>query len=416
MAVNWLVMLFIAQIVLFSTFMISFFTMESHRQAEQHNLQLELHRLRRDNLAKERKLIQLAARAEERLGSMALMSDDYDRDAEEGEGDSTESNPESIRPIGAYQNGGRKCARLVAEWWVYEACLGEHVRQYHEADDKGAFEEHLLGKSNGTEMRGPEQVYGRGDTCPDGGSPRRATLRLQCQDSLSKLEFVKVSEPNTCNYVVELKGPLDMCPWESRPNATADEAFKGIHAASPSNGDPPSIAVADLSPTGTVQITEKRQAVVHTLQYSWIAYEKYAWGFDELKPVSRRGTDWVGLGLTILDSLDVLWMAGLHDEFARGLQWVRQNLTFDKTRMISVFETTIRCLGGLLAAYELSGEEHLLHLADDLGERLAKAFSAPSGLPYTTVSLRTGAHAVPAWTGGSLLLAEVGNTTSLARL
>lgn len=46
-------------------------------------------------------------------------------------------------------------------------------------------------------------------------------------------------------------------------------------------------------------------------------------------------------------------------------------------------------------------------MADDLAERLAKAFAAPSGLPYTTISLSSGAHSVPAWTGGNLLLAEV---------
>jgi hypothetical protein len=66
-----------------------------------------------------------------------------------------------------------------------------------------------------------------------------------------------------------------------------------------------------------------------------------------------------------------------------------------------------RCLGGLLAAHEMSGDAYLLQMADDLGQRLVKAFAAPSGLPYTTISLSTGAHSVPAWTGGNLLLAEV---------
>lgn len=44
---------------------------------------------------------------------------------------------------------------------------------------------------------------------------------------------------------------------------------------------------------------------------------------------------------------------------------------------INVFETTIRVLGGLLAAYHLSGERGLLSKAEDLGLRLAKAFASP---------------------------------------
>ena len=40
--------------------------------------------------------------------------------------------------------------------------------------------------------------------------------------------------------------------------------------------------------------------------------------------------------------------------------------------MVSFFETTIRCLGGLVTAYELSGDPVLLEKATDLGERLGK--------------------------------------------
>jgi mannosyl-oligosaccharide alpha-1,2-mannosidase len=338
MAVNWLVLLFIAQIVIFSTFMISFFTMESHRQAEQHEMQLELHRLRRDNLAKERKLIQLASRAEERLGSMG-MAGDYEMEAEEGEGDLSGSDGVAVAEAWSPMADGR-CARLVVEWWVYEACLGQHVRQYHEADDKGAFEEHVLGKTDGGGKPGPDQVYGRGDACPGADTARQVTVRLRCREGATQLSFLRVSEPSTCQYVAELEGPPALCPWAGGPGwPPSPPASAGVPAAVPVGGH---VSVLDLSPSGTAQAAEKRQAVVQALQWSWSAYEKFAWGFDELKPVSRRGADWVGLGLTILDSLDVLWMAGLKEDFAKGVQWVKQHLRFDKTRMISVFETTIR--------------------------------------------------------------------------
>lgn len=336
MAVNWLILLFIAQIVIFSTFMISFFTMESHRQAEQHEMQLELHRLRRDNLAKERKLIQLATRAEERLGGMG-MTGDYDVGAEEGEGDLDGSEGVAVAEV---PKGDGSCARLVVEWWVYEACLGQHVRQYHEADDKGAFEEHLLGKSDGVGKLGPDQVYGRGDACPGADRPRQVSVRLRCREGVTKLSFLHVSEPSTCQYVADLEGPPALCPW-STGRDSSPPGSAGVPVPVPASGH---ISVSELSLSGTAQVAEKRQAVVQALQWSWNAYEKYAWGFDELKPVSRRGADWVGLGLTILDSLDVLWMAGLKEDFAKGLRWVKQSLRFDKTRMISVFETTIRCV------------------------------------------------------------------------
>lgn len=336
MAVNWLALLFIAQIVIFSTFMISFFTMESHRQAEQHEMQLELHRLRRDNLAKERKLMQLATRAEEGLESVGMASD-YDVGAEEGEGDLDGS--EGVAEAEASIPKGDGCARLVVEWWVYEACLGQHVRQYHEADDKGAFEEHVLGKADAEGTPGPDQVYGRGDACPGADSPRQVSVRLRCREGVTKLSFFRVSEPSACQYVAELEGPPALCPWNGE-RGSSPPASAGVPSAVPAGSSP--VSASDLSLSGTAQVAEKRQAVVQALQWSWGAYEKFAWGFDELKPVSRRGADWVGLGLTILDSLDVLWMAGLKDDFAKGVQWVRKSLSFDKTRMISFFETTIR--------------------------------------------------------------------------
>ncbi len=47
----------------------------------------------------------------------------------------------------------------------------------------------------------------------------------------------------------------------------------------------------------------------------------------------------------------------------------------------SFFETNIRYLGGLLAAYELSGEEILLQKAKELGHMLYAAFDTPNGMP-----------------------------------
>ena len=50
-----------------------------------------------------------------------------------------------------------------------------------------------------------------------------------------------------------------------------------------------------------------QEAIVH----SWKAYRSYSWGFDHLKPLSKSGHNWFKIGLTILDSLDTLIIAGL---------------------------------------------------------------------------------------------------------
>lgn len=48
---------------------------------------------------------------------------------------------------------------------------------------------------------------------------------------------------------------------------------------------------------------------------------------------------------------------GMRDEFWEARDWVRDHLTFSQATEVSVFETTIRELGGLLSAYDLSGDE-----------------------------------------------------------
>lgn len=117
-----------------------------------------------------------------------------------------------------------------------------------------------------------------------------------------------------------------------------------------------------------------RRQTVHMLRHVWANYEARAFGKDELKPVSGVGDDnWGGLGQTIIDALDTLWLAGLHEEFHRAALWV-QTLTFDVDVNVNTFETTIRQLGGLLAAYALSGRPVLLEKAEELGSRLFAAF------------------------------------------
>ena len=57
---------------------------------------------------------------------------------------------------------------------------------------------------------------------------------------------------------------------------------------------------------------------------------------------------------------------------------------------MQVFEVNIRILGGLITAYQMTGERRFLTLAEDLGRRLLPAFTSSTGMPYRFVNLRTG--------------------------
>ena len=70
------------------------------------------------------------------------------------------------------------------------------------------------------------------------------------------------------------------------------------------------------------------------MQFAWSMYVKYAWGQNELKPISRRGhsTSIFGnaaIGATIVDALDTLYIMGLENEYAEGRNWVEKSLRFD---------------------------------------------------------------------------------------
>lgn len=100
-----------------------------------------------------------------------------------------------------------------------------------------------------------------------------------------------------------------------------------------------------------------------------------------------------------------MWMQ--YDRFVQSCRLIADHLQLDQDIPVSVFETNIRVVGGLLSAHMLMlrvpsdtvvkhwgsvYDNKLLHLAHDLGERLLVAFDTPTGLPYGTVNLR---HGVP---------------------
>jgi ER degradation enhancer, mannosidase alpha-like 2 len=127
--------------------------------------------------------------------------------------------------------------------------------------------------------------------------------------------------------------------------------------------------------------------------YAWSAYKQYAWGHDELKPLSKGHHDWyssTSLLMTPVDALDTMILMGLTDEADKTREYIAKNLSFDQDIEVKNFEITIRLLGGLLSSYQLTGDERLLDLADNLGNRLLPVFNSPTGMPYMYVNLKTG--------------------------
>lgn len=158
----------------------------------------------------------------------------------------------------------------------------------------------------------------------------------------------------------------------------------------------------DLTPSDFKGPSNSRQkAVVDAFKHSWKGYKEYAWGHDNLKPVSMGSHDWFGLGLTIVDSLDTMYIMDLQEEFEEARNWVDQFLNFDINRDVNLFEVTIRVLGGLLSSYHLSGDKMFLKKSVELGNRLLPCFLSPSGIPYSDVNLASMSAHSPKWSPDS---------------
>jgi mannosidase alpha-like ER degradation enhancer 2 len=135
------------------------------------------------------------------------------------------------------------------------------------------------------------------------------------------------------------------------------------------------------------------QQVREEFVHAWQGYTTYAWGHDDLLPLSREGRDWHDqtLYMTPVDALDTMMLMGLDDETERTRNFLAEHLSFNHDMVVKNFEITIRVLGGLLSAYQLSGDQRLLDLAEDLGKRLLPVFDSPTGMPYMYVNLASGA-------------------------
>jgi mannosyl-oligosaccharide alpha-1,2-mannosidase len=128
-------------------------------------------------------------------------------------------------------------------------------------------------------------------------------------------------------------------------------------------------------------------AVKKSFIHTWESYKQSAWMADELSPLSGDArTSFGGWGATLIDSLDTLWIMEMKEDFDLAVDAINDvDFTTTEVDMLNVFETTIRYLGGLLGAYDISNGQYpsLLKKATELGDILYGAFDTPSRMPIT---------------------------------
>lgn len=230
-----------------------------------------------------------------------------------------------------------------------------------------------------------QQRYNNGDFCEERGAKRSVKIQVKCCTFHDNETYVSgLQERSPCDYELHVCSPV-ACGLMQRDQFVL------------------------TAPTYMEE--EEREALTHTVRdmfyHAYNGYLKHAFPQDDLLPLSCRGGEFE-LGrlpmLTLIDTLDTLAILEDATEFRRAVALVAKNADFNIDTEVSVFETTIRMLGGLLSAHLFAvnsklqlfppGEydDALLRLAVDLGDRLMPAFDTVTGIPYGTVNLK---HGVP---------------------
>ncbi|KAK4232490.1 glycoside hydrolase [Podospora fimiseda] len=177
----------------------------------------------------------------------------------------------------------------------------------------------------------------------------------------------------------------------------------------------------------------RARAVQDAFRVSWDGYYQYAFPHDSLKPIAKSWEDdrYVfcllflfrnGWGASAVDAFSTALIMGNWEAVDQLLNYI-PTIDFSKTNTeVSLFETTIRYLGGLLSAYDLitgplSGYiprnrttqvYYILVQAKFLADNLKVAFDTPSGIPdnnlYFNPPRRAGSRTNGIATIGTLVL------------
>ena len=157
---------------------------------------------------------------------------------------------------------------------------------------------------------------------------------------------------------------------------------------------------------------ERQKAIRDTFKKSWDTYKRYAWLSDEVTPVTGQAKNtYGGWAASLIDTLDTLLILDFKSEFKSAVDAIDRHVSFEYTEAeeINVFETTIRYLGGLISAFDMSGDRRLLRKAQDAGDMLYKAFDTPNRLPVTHWDMHAAAKGHNQTASDRALLAEIGS-------
>ncbi|XP_069315420.1 ER degradation-enhancing alpha-mannosidase-like protein 3 isoform X1 [Eulemur rufifrons] len=185
-----------------------------------------------------------------------------------------------------------------------------------------------------------------------------------------------------------------------------------------------SVWTAGAEPMSREEKQKLGNQVLEMFDHAYGNYMEHAYPADELMPLTCRGRvrgqepsrgdvdDALGkFSLTLIDSLDTLVVLNKTKEFEDAVRKVLRDVNLDNDVVVSVFETNIRVLGGLLGGHSLAimlkekGEymqwynDELLQMAKQLGYKLLPAFNTTSGLPYPRINLKFGIRKPEARTG-----------------
>ncbi|KAH0382576.1 seven-hairpin glycosidase, partial [Aureobasidium melanogenum] len=174
--------------------------------------------------------------------------------------------------------------------------------------------------------------------------------------------------------------------WKTLPRQwPLDSSMIPLPNGPPAQIPPIQHKFAKETPVERFKRQKRLAAVKNSFKHSWNGYKKNAWLQDEVRPLSggyKNGFG--GWGATLVDSLDTLWIMDMKKEFETAVAALRHlDFTVSPSPTISVFETTIRYVGGLLSAYDLSNGKHpiLLEKAIELGDMLYASFDTANNMP-----------------------------------
>ena len=115
--------------------------------------------------------------------------------------------------------------------------------------------------------------------------------------------------------------------------STGTAQISSVEVVSPAAGSMSASSLTD----------DRRKAVIRSFLHAWQGYERYAWGRDEVRPLTHSWNDaWGGFAVTMVDALDTAMLMGLDAEAERAIAWLSKHLHFDRDHYVSVFEMTIR--------------------------------------------------------------------------